>query len=260
MKKVMIIEDEFLTRKGLIRTIPWAEHGCEVIGEAADGQEGLRLAKQLRPDIVVTDIHMPGVDGLEMIAELKESLQCEFIVFSGYSQFEYAKKALELGVRAYLLKPVDDDELLHILDETVEAINQRRQYDKLRERPVDQEKNSIYQFRYLEKDGSNCGERYLEKAIHYIAEHYMENLTGKSVADTLGISESYLSKLFRRHTSYSFLEFLTMHRVSVAMDLLEKTDYRTYQIADMVGYKDQRYFSDIFKKIVGVTPTQYRNQ
>ena len=261
MYRVIIIEDEFLTRKGLIQTIPWLEHGCEVVGEASDGQEGIELALQANPDIVITDIHMPGMDGLTLIETLKNQISCEFIIFSGYGQFEYAKKALDLGVRGYLLKPVDDDEFFRVLDETIQVIHRKRHYSKLMEQ-IDAPEAKVHAFleKYLEKDPTSCGERYLEDAVQYIRTHYGEELTGKTVAASLGISESYLGKLFRQHMGYTFLEYLTMHRIRVALDLLSQTDLKTYHIAEMVGYKDTRYFSDIFKKLVGVTPTQYRNR
>lgn len=261
MYKVIIVEDELMTRKGLIQTIPWSEHGCEVVGEASDGQEGIRLAMQANPDIVITDIHMPIVDGLTMIQRIKTHLDCEFIIFSGYGQFSYAQKALALGARGYLLKPVDDDEFLQILDDTIQAIQQKRRFHKLMEQmEVPDAKVPSFLEKYLAKDPTSCGERYLVDAIRYIRSHYGEDLTGKTVAASLGISESYLGKLFRQQMGYTFLEYLTMHRIYVALDLLSQTDLKTYHIAEMVGYKDARHFSDIFKKLVGVTPTQYRNR
>lgn len=261
MYKIIIVEDELLTRKGLIQTIPWSEHGCEVVGEASDGQEGIELALQANPDIVITDIHMPVVDGLAMIETIKKQINCEFIIFSGYGQFAYAKKALALGARGYLLKPVDDDEFLQVLDDTIQTIQQKRRYQKLMEQ-VETPETKVPSFleKYLEKDPTSCGERYLVDAIHYIRNHYAEDLTGKVVATKLGISESYLGKLFRHQMGYTFLEYLTMHRIYVALDLLSQTDLKTYHIAEKVGYKDARHFSDIFKKLVGVTPTQYRNR
>ena len=261
MYKVIIVEDELMTRRGLIQTIPWSEHGCEVVGEASDGQEGMELALQAAPDIVITDIHMPGLDGLTMIEKLKGRVECEFIIFSGYGQFAYAQKALALGARGYLLKPVDDDEFLQVLDDTIQTIQQKRRYHKLMEQvEVPEAKVPSFLEKYLEKDPTSCSERYLTDAIHYIRAHYAEDITGKSVASSLGISESYLGKLFRQQMGYTFLEYLTMHRIYVSLDLLSKTDLKTYHIADMVGYKDARHFSDIFKKLVGVTPTQYRNR
>jgi len=261
MYKVIIVEDELMTRRGLIQTIPWTEHGCEVVGEASNGQEGIALALQANPDIVITDIHMPVVDGLTMISQIKSRVDCEFIIFSAYSQFAYAKKALELGARGYLLKPVDDDEFLQVLDDTIQTIQQKRRYHKMMEQMETPEaKVPSFLEKYLAKDPTSCGERYLEDAIHYIRAHYAEDLTGKTVAAQLGISESYLGKLFRQQMGYTFLEYLTTHRIYVALDLLSKTDLKTYHIAEMVGYKDARHFSDIFKKLVGVTPTQYRNR
>lgn len=258
--KIIIIDDEPKIRKGLGKILNM-HPGWTVLETFSEGESAICFLENNPADVVITDIHMPGMSGLTMIETLKNRIDCEFIIFSGYGQFEYAKKALELGARGYLLKPVDDDEFLQVLDDTIQTIQQKRRYQKMMERMEGSEaKVPSFLEKYLEKDPTSCGERYLEDAIHYIREHYAEDLTGKSVAATLGISESYLGKLFRQQMGYTFLEYLTMHRIYVALDLLSQTDLKTYHIAEKVGYKDARHFSDTFKKLVGVTPTQYRNR
>lgn len=258
MNKVIIVEDETLQRHGLIQATPWQAHDCQVVGDAMNGADGLRLAMQLKPDIIITDIHMPDMDGLKMIERIKETVDCEFIILSGYGQFDYAKRAVSLGVQGYLLKPVDDDEFLDVLDKTVQIVAQKRQFHRLRDRYEQRCGNNI-DSDYINMDTSNITDRYLSEAIDYICRYYAQDITCSSVADELKISSSYLAKLFKANTGYTFLEYLTQHRIRRAMQLLSDTSLRTYQIATRVGYQDTRYFSDIFKKIVGVTPTQYRN-
>lgn len=257
MNKILIVEDEMLQRQGLIQATPWQEHDCQVIGDAANGADGLRLAVLLKPDIVITDIHMPDMDGLTMIERIKDGVDCEFIILSGYGQFEYAKRAVSLGVKGYLLKPVDDDEFLDVLDKTVQIVAQKRQYHRLRERYEQRSGDSVDSVQ-INIDTSNITDRYLSEAINYIRRYYAQDITCSSVADELNISSSYLAKLFKSNTGFTFLEYLTRHRIQRAMQLLSDTNLHTYQIAARVGYQDTRYFSDIFRKIVGVTPTQYR--
>ena len=108
MFRAVLIEDETLLRHGLLMTTPWKELGFEVVGDAADAVEGERLILQTRPDLVVTDIQLPQVSGLDLIERLNERLPCDYIIISGHDAFSYAQHAISLGVKAYLLKPIDD--------------------------------------------------------------------------------------------------------------------------------------------------------
>lgn len=111
MIKVLIIDDEPMQRQGIVRLTPWEDFGAEVIGAAGSGMEGILLARERHPDVLIVDIKMPGLSGLDVIARLREELDAEYIILSGYSEFEYAQQAISLGVCAYLLKPLDDEEL-----------------------------------------------------------------------------------------------------------------------------------------------------
>lgn len=261
MYKVIVIEDETLTRRGLVLTMPWSEHSCEVIGEAGDGKEGMELARQLQPDIIITDINMPGIDGLTMIEQLKETTPAEFIIFSGYSDFGYAKQAIKLGVHGYLLKPVDDDEFLQVLDETIESLEKNRQYDRmLRELDRLDQTDARTFFAAAEKSSGTYKDKYVADAAEYIRDHYAEDVTLRSVSEHLNMSESNLAKVFRSNTGYSFLEYLTMYRIGKAVRLIEQGERRTYEVANMVGYQDTKYFSRLFRKFTGMTPSEYRNR
>ncbi|MEG1441092.1 MAG: response regulator, partial [Oscillospiraceae bacterium] len=109
--RIVIVEDEYYIRMGLVNAVEWRENGFEIVGEAEDGKKGIEIIKETKPDIVITDIRMPIMDGLEMLNTLK-SENIEFIILSGYEDFIYAKKALENGVSKYLIKPIDENELL----------------------------------------------------------------------------------------------------------------------------------------------------
>ncbi|MCQ2401983.1 MAG: response regulator [Lachnospiraceae bacterium] len=258
MYKVVVIEDETLTRRGLILTIPWDEHRCEVIGEAGDGKEGIELSEALQPDIIITDINMPGIDGLTMIEHLKDSTSAEFIIFSGHSDFGYAKQAIKLGVHGYLLKPVDDDEFLEVLDETVETIEKSRQYDRML-RDLDCLDQSDVRKLFAVGENSGTGkDKHVDSVIEYIKNHYAEDVTVRSASESLNMSESYLAKVFHSKTGYTFLEYLTMYRIEKAIELLSEGDMRTYEVANTVGYQDTKYFSKLFRKFTGMTPSEYR--
>ncbi len=252
MYKVILVEDETLLRRGLLMTTPWQQLDMEVVGEAATGAEGLALIERVAPDIVMTDIKMPGMDGLSMIRAAGPEGAGAYIVLTGFGEFQLAREALQLGVCDYLLKPVDDEELVAALRRAAQRADRR----KLHEQMVEQAGTRLEEFELRAQHMG--GDQYVEAAVRIIHEQYAMPLTLREVAQTLHVSESHLSHLFQKHTAFSFVEFLTFYRVKRAIALLQDPSIRVYEVADLVGYRDFRYFSQTFKKIVGVTPSEYR--
>lgn len=127
MYKLLIIDDEAWIRERLVNTIDWNKVGVEVVGEACDGKEALEKVEYLVPDIVITDIRMPCISGLEFISELKKrGSMTKIIIISGYSDFEYAQKAVKFGVNDYMLKPVHNEELLMAVGRCIENIEKEK--------------------------------------------------------------------------------------------------------------------------------------
>ncbi|MCB7318495.1 response regulator transcription factor [Lacrimispora sp. 210928-DFI.3.58] len=252
MYKVIVIEDETMVRRGIILTINWQALDCVIVGEAANGEEGAELVKRLSPDIIVTDVKMPRMDGVEMIAKLREQgCRARFIILTAYSDFKYAQSALRLGVSDYLLKPLKDGDL----EQAIEHIK-----NKLEERPAGNRENEaaapVLRF-HSEKKAKN---KYVEEAIQYIQAHYHEDITISTVAGSLEISEGYLSRVFKKETDYTFTSYLTYYRMQQAMNLLKDCRVKVYEVADKVGYSDTAYFSAQFKKIVGISPSEYQDR
>lgn len=248
MIKVVLVEDEELIRQGMKLTMDWEKFDCQVIGEATDGEAGVELIKKLNPDIVFTDIRMPKLSGLEMMEQLKGSAHAKFIILSGYDDFSYAKKAINLGAYGYLLKPIDDEEFEKVLFNAVEKIKSDKK--NVREEGSQHQQNPLQE---------GFQDKYISKACKIMKMRLHEELTLKMVADELGISESYLGKLFKNKTSYTFLDMLTLYRMRAAIDYLEETDMKVYEISYKVGYNDSKYFSKTFQKLVGVKPKEYRD-
>lgn len=131
MYKVLIVDDEYFSREALKKTIPWEEYGCRVCGEAKNGFDGIEKALDLEPDIVLADINMPFMDGLDMIMNLEKSMpDILYAIVTGYSEFEYAKRGIELGVEDFILKPVDDQEMIKTLKHMTETLNKRREKEQ----------------------------------------------------------------------------------------------------------------------------------
>lgn len=135
--KVLLVDDEQIARQGIRTFVPWKELGCRLVGEASDGTEALALMEKLRADIVITDIRMPGMDGLELTAELVRIYPgCKVIILTGYEDFSYARQAIQYQVVDYLLKPVGEEELAESLKKVVavleEEAERRRENTRMR--------------------------------------------------------------------------------------------------------------------------------
>lgn len=127
MYKILIVDDEYYSREGTVKMLDWAKYDIEIVGTAKNGAEGIKMTEELKPDIILTDIRMKSMDGLSMIQEIKsKNIDCKFIVMSGYKLFEYAKKSLEEGVVAYLLKPIPQQDLIDALIKTKNLIQESK--------------------------------------------------------------------------------------------------------------------------------------
>lgn len=249
MYKVVVVEDETMARKGIILTIDWSALGCVVVGEAANGEEGAALVARLAPDIVVTDVKMPRMDGVEMIAKLRgEGCAAKFIILTAYSDFKYAQSALRLGVSDYLLKPLKDGEL----EEAVRHI-QGQEQDREAQAKADAPVLRLNPVK-------NTKNKYVEQAVQLIREHYREDINISTVAGELEISEGYLSRVFKKETDYTFTSYLTLYRMKIAMNLLKDCRVKVYEVAEQVGYSDTAYFSAQFKKVTGISPSEYQDR
>ena len=134
MVKVFLVEDESIIRRGIRDNIAWESHGFEFVGEAGDGEYAYPLILNTKPDILITDIKMPFMDGLELSRLVKKSLpKTRIIILSGYNEFEYAKEAIKIGISDYLLKPVTSVSLLDTLKHVADEIREEQEKSRLLE-------------------------------------------------------------------------------------------------------------------------------
>lgn len=258
MYKVYVADDSVLVRKEIILTTPWKDLDCVVVGQAGDGRTAYNEILSLHPDIVIADIKMPKMDGLKLISELKKQREeTEFIVISGYSEFEYAITAIKLEVKNYILKPISDDELKDTLRKTIEQIKKRKNIERLNSNVQNAVKTTKICFEDILKTDFNQNS-YIKKITDYMFTHYMEDTSVKDVANNFFISESYLAKLFKREMNVTFNDYLTYIRIKASMEMLKVNQAKVYEVSLAVGYKDYRYFSLIFKKLVGMSPKEYQ--
>ena len=242
MYRVVLVDDERMIVEGLSRVVPWEKLGCEVSGTAANGREGLALIRRVKPDILMTDIRMPNMDGLRMVAALRSEFpNLQITVLTAFRDFEYAQTALNLGVCRYLLKPSKMDEL----DEAIHTMIARLDALPKAESP--------------EPADPAAGNYIVRQALDYMRAHCHQRLSLSDVADQVYVSQWHLSKLINRHTSQSFLDLLSGMRVEKARRLLSGSSLRIHEIAEQCGYSDLGHFSRNFKKLTGQTPGEYRD-
>lgn len=256
MLKVLIVEDEDMIRKGLIHTIDWISMGCMIVGEARDGKEGLEKIKELKPDIIFTDIIMPKMTGIEMLEAAQSLGDFKSIILTSYSEFEYAQKAINLKVSDYLLKPVDEEALKNTVERMRRELYEQRTYSHWREKTKDKSEIQLSDLEvYIQhKEVSNP---YVEKALRMIKEKYNGKLTIETVAEDIGVSSSYLSRKLKEETSHNFLEILHKYRLQKAIELLNEGTYKVYEISDMTGFNEYKHFCQVFKKYTGIAPTEF---
>lgn len=258
MFKVLVVEDESLVRRALVSLTPWQDLGFEFCAEAENGSAALSLFMQHQPQVIITDIRMPVMDGLDFIQKVFDYVQkeaCpepEVIILTGYSEFEYARKALMLGVHEYVLKPVEEE----ILYDSLERAKQR-----LLDRQKEKERVQISLFEKIQSadsDDTGIAFNYVKESIALIENHYVLGITIEEAAQKLGISSGHLSRLFKQSTKLTFNEYVRNVRIEKAIALLKDQSIKIYEIADLVGYLDVKYFTQTFKKITGLTPSEYR--
>lgn len=252
MLKILVVDDELFVRRGIVMETDWAGMDCAVVAEAANGEEALEAVHKFHPDLIISDIRMPHMDGIEMLKTLRqEGNEVRVIFLTAYSEFEYAKQALRYFAFDYLLKPFEDGEL----EECV--LRAKKEIEEQRDDRKQQEKQVVL----AEPEEQSDRSRYIKEALAYIAEHYGDSdISIASVSAAVGISEGHLSHLFKKETDYTVAAYITRYRMRAAMKLLEDCRNRVSEVAEQVGYRDITYFSSTFKKIVGMTPSEYQNR
>lgn len=265
MYKLLIAEDVKMVRDTLVRSIPWERLGIALLGAVENGEAALAWLEREAPDLLLTDIGMPRMNGLELIEACKErnpDIRC--IILSGLNEFEHARRAISLQVHQYILKPIDPDEIARVFGEVVrELARERRQREELAvaDRKLrDELPNLAGTLPPDEWSGGLKKQRLVEQAIGYIKAHYARNeLALSDVAAAVGLSEKYVNLLVKEVTGTTINAWIVRHRLEAAVRMLKDPANRIYEICERIGYTDQDYFREVFKKQYGLTPTEYRN-
>lgn len=243
MYSLWIVEDEKMERDALVRIVPWEELGFTVEKTFRDGSECIEYLSESVPDVILTDIKMvknSGVDISRYVATRR--LRTQIVFMSAYKEFEYAQQAIEYGVVHYLVKPVPLPKIREVFQHIKQVLDDKS--------ALSGEKNH-YQSKVS---------RSTERVMRYIREHYKEEITLSVISEQLYLNPGYISRMLKEQTGKNFTDILAQVRVEKAVWLLENTNMYVYEIAEEVGYQNLKYFYQMFKKITGKAPNEYREE
>ena len=292
--KIMLADDEPIMRKALQSLIDWERIDCEIIYVAENGQEVLTALTEMQPDILITDIKMPGADGIEISKYICENkLTTKVILLTAYADFSYAQSAIRYNVVEYVTKTGNFDELLKaigrcktLLMEQKVMISEEKEarmehlYKKVMDMvddfkelyastgasnvQGDRRELNIYsadmQNEMQETLSFDSKQKLIKESLEYIDKHYREQMSVTDISRALGTSTSYLSRIFKESTGETIIRTINNKRIEKAKKYLEETDYKVYEIADILGFENVTYFSRFFKKHTGLSPKDYKEE
>ncbi|MEH7226333.1 response regulator [Bacillus sp. JJ1566] len=240
MKTILLVDDERWVRKALIWTINQLNLPLKVVHECGNGLEALDWVKENEIDLILTDVRMPVMDGIQFVKEL-DSLNktVDVIVISVHDEFQFIQQAMRSGVIDYLLKPIDEEELRACLVKWLEKST-----------TIENKENDVFE--------QNLPASSIEKVLEYISKTPLNQLNLKDAANHVHMNPSYLSQLFKQQLNQKFVDYVTEIKIQEGKKLLAHTTLRMSEIADRLGYADVAYFSNNFKKITGLSPSDFR--
>ncbi len=245
--RIVVAEDESLILQNMVKKIHALDPDIDVAGIAEDGRAALDAIELHYPDVLLTDIRMPLLDGLELarIASIYHPY-LKTIVVSGFDDFEYAQKAIRYGVKRYLLKPLQLDELREALRDIRLALD---------------EEDDILEARLGDRGDGNESRAIVDEVEVFLRQHFHRKIDLEAIAREYSMSSSQLCKLFRKVRMDTPVRYLKILRLNEARHLLtQRPEIEVKTVGELVGYPDQFYFSRVFKSATGKSPSDFRGQ
>ena len=233
---LLIADDENLELKVLEKTVK--KHFVDEleIFASSNGRKASQICDEVKPDIALLDIEMPGMNGIELAKYIKEKYaDCIIIFITAYDRFDYAIEAMHIKAFDYLLKPWKEERLCELINTAIENVRSMQKTDSI----VHSQKDII-------KD--------------YIDRNYKKDISAKDVAGILGYSDVYFSKVFKQLFDDNFINYLTKIRIDRAKLLLKDISFNIKEVGKSVGYADSNYFTKVFKRSIGISPSEYRSK
>lgn len=240
MISVVVIDDNKPLADRIACTIAWKELGCEVVAVEYNGFQGKKAILQYLPELIISDIRMPGLDGLEMVELVREHIPASKVIFiSAYEEFQLAYRAIKLNAFDYLTKPFTQAELVRTVQRAVSALKEAAAPDAPRTEETGEKKTVA------------------ARALEYLEKHIGDRLTVADLAERFGLSPNHLSRLILQETGSHFGELATKMRIEKAKALLRSGDFKVAEIGEMVGYQTYLSFYKAFIRSEGIAPTEY---
>ncbi len=271
MKRILIAEDELIERMVLKKTLEKRLGDQFEVLEAENGTQALEIFRSTDVHIVILDIEMPGMKGIQVAEIMRKEKQGFCIIFlTAYDKFEYAKKAIAVRAMDYLLKPYSEHELLSVVEE---AIHLSEKYEKMHmEAEVGAEKEELdpslmeeySQITTIDKGAEEVSLGRLNVMVtmieEYIKKNYMNDISMQEAARAVNYSDAYFSKMFKEQYGLNFTAYLAEYRMEEAKKLLRQPMVSVKDVGARVGYPDSNYFARVFRRMHGVSPSEYRGE
>ena len=253
MYNMIIVDDEPEIGTMIGTLIGWQEYNVKVAAICTSSAEALSSIMLYKPDLVITDIRMPEMNGIDLIRHIHEAhIKTKFVILSAYAEFDYAKEAMKYNVKHYLIKPCNEEQIIHAVTEVCTDIISEKRRERI---PMGgKQKKKTRPFFSSQ----------IEQVISFVEDNIAdEDITLKRISETLIFSNvDYLCRKFHKETGHKFNTYLNSVRISKAKDLMvTMQDETIYSIADKVGFRNNpQYFSQVFKRATGMSPTEYQNK
>lgn len=249
--RILVVDDEQIILAGMRKILENIEAIPCQVKTACNAMEALEILENFGADLVITDISMPRINGIELVKEAKRQGLCkQFLILSGFSEFDYAQQALRAGVADYLLKPINPEELKQAVIEAAHRAGQQGELDHL----------EPYRAHFIHADSEEVPYP-LQKMVAYIRSHYRESISLSVLSQVSGRSESYISSQFKKEWGIGYLDLVNELRLKESLYLLlYREDLTVKEIAGQVGYLTERQLFRLYKKALSMTPQQVRDQ
>lgn len=288
MKRILIADDDFIECRTLKQQLErFLDSDWEIIA-AKNGREAFSLYRRVEPSIMILDIEMPVMNGLQVAHRVREiDRACQIIFLTAHDDFAYARKAIGVRALEYLLKPCTGTELQAAVEEAIYLTENKVLTLPIQDASLDSySRKMTYQPQYFDEDDEQFHEQSglyglpvvresdrtketlksttgikakQERIRRFIEENYSKDMSLQMTATHFGYADAYFCKLFHEYFGKSYVTYLTEFRVEKAKELIRSSDYTIRDIGKMVGYPDSNYFAKVFRRLVGVTPSEYRH-
>lgn len=261
--RLLIVDDEIIAAQTILEDIPWKQYGIDEVIAVYNARDARKVIMEKKIDILLSDIEMPGENGIELIRWVTENqFEIECIFITCHAKFEYAIEAIKLGCEDYLLKPTTDEEIGKVIHKVVRKLNLKRESHLLKKYGEKwlEDKVIVSEDTKERLDKSKVsGKKFIKKVKKYIISNInADSLTVSEIANHFHVHPVYLNRTFKNEMNISISQYIINERMKLAAQLLVKGDIPATVVAEQVGYTNYPHFSVMFKKHYGCSPNQYK--